>query len=296
MELYRRTIHTPRLAIAALESAGDGLPVVLIHGNSSCKEVFLRQLESPDAARHRMIALDLPGHGESDDAATDETYSISGYADVVAAALDALGVRRCVIVGWSLGGHVGIELLGRAAAGRGPEIAGLMLVGTPAFGRGVLAVARAFHVSYDLLLATKGRLGPQEARRFGRTCLGSAVEPHFVDMIQRTDARARPALLRSMIRGDGLDQRAVVEAATRPIAVLNGEGEPFARLDFVASLAYGELWDGACHVVAGAGHAPFIEAPDSFNPVLGRFLADLSGRLPGPVRMCRTEVTVRRSA
>lgn len=277
MKQYRRTISTSQAEIAVLESSGGGLPVVLIHGNSSCKEVFARQFESPEAARHRMIALDLPGHGESGDARADDTYSISGYADLVEEVLAALGVRRCIVLGWSLGGHVGVELLGRGAD-RGVDIAGLMLVGSPPFGRGLLAVARAFHISYDLLLATKGRLSAHEARRFGRACLGTAVQPRFLDMIVRTDVRARPALLRSMIKGDGFDQRAVVERTDRPVAMLNGAEEPFARLDFVAGLAYGALWDDTCHVIEGAGHAPFIERPDVFNPLFGRFLDDMSRR------------------
>lgn len=278
MKLYRRTMSTSQAEIALLDSSGDGLPVVLIHGNSSCKEVFRHQIEWAGAAGHRMIALDLPGHGESGDAQSDETYSIPGYADVVEEVLAGLGISRCIVLGWSLGGHVGVELFGRAAAGGKLDVAGLMLVGAPPFGRGLLAVARAFYISYDLLLATKGKLGPQEARRFGRTCLGTALQPRFIDMITRTDVRARPALLRSMIKGDGLDQRAVVEAAHRPVAILNGADEPFARLDFVASLGYGALWDGTCHVVEGAGHAPFIERPDVFNPIFGRFIDDVARR------------------
>ena len=54
--------------IAVSDSAGAGSAVLMIHGNSSCKEVFRHQLESPLGARLRLIAMDLPGHGASSDA------------------------------------------------------------------------------------------------------------------------------------------------------------------------------------------------------------------------------------
>jgi pimeloyl-ACP methyl ester carboxylesterase len=63
-----RKIDTPNGALAVQESAGQGPPVVLIHGNSSSSRVFSRQLDGPLGQRFRLIAVDLPGHGASDDA------------------------------------------------------------------------------------------------------------------------------------------------------------------------------------------------------------------------------------
>ena len=61
-------IDAPNGAIAVHESAGQGPPVVLIHGNSSSSSVFSRQLDGPLGRCFRLIAVDLPGHGASDDA------------------------------------------------------------------------------------------------------------------------------------------------------------------------------------------------------------------------------------
>ena len=52
-----------------VEEAGDGdLPVLLIHGNSLSREVFRNQLGGALSRKYRLVALDLPGHGESSDA------------------------------------------------------------------------------------------------------------------------------------------------------------------------------------------------------------------------------------
>lgn len=273
MKLSRNTIRTAMADIAVLESSGSGMPVLLVHGNSSCKEVFLRQLESPLATRYRMIAVDLPGHGESADASDERAYTIPGYAETMLELLDAMGAPRAAVLGWSLGGHIGLEMLAQR-----PALAGLMIVGAPPYAHGFLGMMRAFHVNLSLLLATRARLSLMEARRFARTSLGAAYDPIFLDVVRRTDVRARPALYRGMMRGEGADQKQLVERARAPIAVLNGSEEPFARLDYLADLDYAELWDGQCHVIDGAGHAPFLERPAAFNPIFGRFLDDVAAR------------------
>lgn len=283
MNLSRRTIRTPFADIAALESSGTGMPVLMIHGNSSCKEVFLHQLESEAAARYRVIAIDLPGHGESADATDDQAYTMPGYAGTALAVLDALGAPRAAVLGWSLGGHIGLEMLARR-----PGLKGLMIIGAPPYAHGFLGMMRAFHVNLSLLLATRARLSAAEARRFARTTLGAAYDPKFLDAIQRTDVRARPALFRGMMRAEGADQKKVAEQAHAPLAVVNGADEPFARLDYLAELAYADLWDGRCHVIEGAGHAPFLERPEAFNPIFERFLDEVAARPAMPERVIRS--------
>lgn len=280
MSVSRRTIRTDFGDIAVLESSGTGMPVLMIHGNSSCKAVFRHQFESPAATRFRMIAIDLPGHGESGDAPGENAYTLPFYADAALHVLDVMGAPEAAVLGWSLGGHIGLEMLARR-----PRLGGLMIVGTPPYGHGFLGMMRAFQVNLSLLLATRARLSAAEARRFARTSLGAAFDPMYLDMIERTDVRARPALFRGMMRGEGADQREVAAHAAAPLAVLNGAEEPFARLDYLADLAYANLWDGQCHVIEGAGHAPFLERPDAFNPIFERFLDEIATARAATIRM-----------
>jgi pimeloyl-ACP methyl ester carboxylesterase len=89
-------------------SAGEGDPVVCIHGLGATKASFLPTVAAL-ADRHRVIALDLPGFGDSDKplaAAYDAPY----FADAGLALLDELGIERAHLVGNSMGGRVAIEL------------------------------------------------------------------------------------------------------------------------------------------------------------------------------------------
>src|SRR6478736_1348378 len=124
--MQTRKIDAPNGAIAVHESAGQGPPVVLIHGNSSSSRVFSRQLEGPLGQCFRLIAIDLPGHGESDDARNPSAYSLPGHALAVRAAVDALGIDQAPFVGWSLGGHIALEM-----APDLPRARGVVIFGTP---------------------------------------------------------------------------------------------------------------------------------------------------------------------
>ena len=127
MVVTSRTVRTSHGDIAISESAGERLPVLMIHGNSSCKEVFSKQLEGTPGKEFHVIAMDLPGHGASSPAIDPaRTYSMPGYADAAIELLENIGISSAAVCGWSLGGHIGMEMLGRFAG-----MAGLMISGAP---------------------------------------------------------------------------------------------------------------------------------------------------------------------
>src|SRR4051812_40097190 len=86
---------------------GEGPAVVFIHGLSGCWQNWLENI--PEFSRsHRVIAVDLPGFGDSP--MPREKITINGYAAIVDGLLDGLGIERCVVVGNSMGGFIGAEL------------------------------------------------------------------------------------------------------------------------------------------------------------------------------------------
>ena len=89
-------------------SAGEGDPVVCVHGLGATKASFLPTVAAL-ADHHRVIAMDLPGFGDSDKplaAAYDAPY----FARAVEALLDELGIKRAHLIGNSMGGRVAIEM------------------------------------------------------------------------------------------------------------------------------------------------------------------------------------------
>jgi pimeloyl-ACP methyl ester carboxylesterase len=269
----RHMLETSHAAVAVAESAGSGPAVLLIHGNSSCKEVFRHQIEGEIEQTYRLIAIDLPGHGKSSDARNPRrSYCMPGYADMATEVLDRLGVTRFAVLGWSLGGHIGIEMFARNEG-----MAGLLATGTPPVANSQELLAAGFRPSEHMGLAAKRDLTPAEIEAYAHhTCgVDAPFEPFLLDAVRRTDGRARELMFTAFLAGWGADQLRIVETCDRPLAIVSGGDEPFVNNEYLQVIKYARLWDRQVHILDRLGHAPFWEAPTRFNPLFGRFLADV---------------------
>jgi pimeloyl-ACP methyl ester carboxylesterase len=276
MTLIHRTVRVRDTDIRLTESNGSGLPVVLIHGSGSNRQIFDKQLHSPLADRFRLVAMDLPGHGESGDAANPATdYTLPGLAGSVGDVLAALDIGRAAFFGWSLGGHIAIELASTSSV-----VAGMMISGAPPIGHGPIGTLLAFRITFDSMLASKENFTDADVVRFARLCFGENVNDDHLRAIRRADGRMRKIMFGSMMSGRCADEKKFVQNSPTPVAMVNGADDPFFRQRYVAALRYARLWDGYCHVIPDAGHAAFSEKPEIFNAMLMRFCDELaSGRL-----------------
>jgi pimeloyl-ACP methyl ester carboxylesterase len=105
--------------------AGTGHPVVAIHGLGGTKASFLPTLAAL-ADEYRVIAIDLPGFGDSDKPIA-APYDSAWFTGVITSLLDTLGIERSHLVGNSMGGRVSIEVGLRA-----PERAERIVLLSPA--------------------------------------------------------------------------------------------------------------------------------------------------------------------
>jgi pimeloyl-ACP methyl ester carboxylesterase len=200
--MTERLLETSHGNICLKESSGKDLPVLMIHGNSSCNAVFRNQFESGIGESFRLIAPDLPGHGKSENARDPErSYSMPGYADCMSEVLSLLGVSRAAVFGWSLGGHIGLEMISRY-----PGLAGLMITGTPPV---VAADAwKGFRASPHMNLAGKEHFTEEDIDNYARHTCGEPYDPALRAAVARTDGRARLLML-------GIDAGQVSEGRRR---------------------------------------------------------------------------------
>jgi len=115
-EPQRWAVAHDGFTIGALDWGGDGPPLVLLHPNGFCAGVFdpLARALRDD---HRVVGVDLRGHGTSDAPSTFEECGFVAAATDVVAMLDHLGLEEVAILGESLGGGTGI-LVDRLQPGR----------------------------------------------------------------------------------------------------------------------------------------------------------------------------------
>lgn len=267
-------IDNSHARLAYRESTGAGLPLLMIHGNSTCREVFRHQLDGAIGAAHRCIAFDLPGHGASEDAVDpDRTYHMGGYAAAAVELMQSLGVERYAVLGWSLGGHIALDMLAQTSA-----LAGVMITGSPPITQGKGAISEGFTGDIEHSIASKQILTADEIDVFARNTCGpnAPYDPFLTEAVTRCDGRSRSLMLAKLACGVGANQQELAVNAPVPLAIVNGAEDAFIQNNFIAGLPYRNLWDDRVHDLPGVGHAPFWEAPEIFDAYLSRFLNDIA--------------------
>ncbi|HXP38377.1 MAG TPA: alpha/beta fold hydrolase [Solirubrobacteraceae bacterium] len=110
------------------ERAGEGVPVVLLHGLTATRRYVVMGSRSLERSGHLVISYDARGHGRSAPAPEHGAYGYELLASDLEAVLDALELPRAVLAGASMGAHTALRL----ALTKPERVAGLVLI-TPSF-------------------------------------------------------------------------------------------------------------------------------------------------------------------
>jgi pimeloyl-ACP methyl ester carboxylesterase len=114
-----------KIGPVAGEEAGEGTPVVLLHGLTATRRYVVMGSKNLERGGHRVVMYDARGHGRSDPA---DGYGYDALAADLAAVLDDRGIERAVLAGASMGAHT----IARFALEH-PERTGALVLITPAF-------------------------------------------------------------------------------------------------------------------------------------------------------------------
>jgi pyruvate dehydrogenase E2 component (dihydrolipoamide acetyltransferase) len=257
-----------RLFYVLAGPAGAVPPLVFLHGlggSGSTWQTVLADL----AARHRVCALDLPGHGASDKPApATADYSVAGLARAVAQALDLLGLGQAALVGHSLGGAVAMQV----ALDRPAAVSRLVLVDSAGLGD---------EINPALLDRVEAAPSRAEARRLlelffydDRHVLESAIEEMYQQFCSPGAHDAiRAAAAASFTRArQQTDLPGRMRELQQPVLLLWGAEDRVISARHARAAA--QAIDGAqVEVWENVGHVPQLEAADRFVGAIERFLA-----------------------
>ncbi|MGE0482291.1 MAG: alpha/beta fold hydrolase [Phycisphaerae bacterium] len=290
-------VHAPRQTANGCPTGGDAVRivyrdtgprdadvVVLLHGSPGVAANFAH-LEPLLAPRYRVLAPDLPGFGKSTRAIPD--YGIHAQAHYVLAWLDALGVERAHLLGFSMGSAVALHVAELAPQ----RVRSLVFYG----GLGVQEGEGSGDYYFEHF---KYALG------WGLLVAGPELVPHFGLLGARS---ARHAFIRSFWDTDQRPLRALLGRLRAPLLVLHGRDDPLVPV--WAAREHHRIVPESELVVFDAGHfmlfnaadtrrladeiLPFIERAAASPPVVARRTMDpfASERpaplLPGQVRIAR---------
>ncbi|WP_224449436.1 alpha/beta fold hydrolase [Haloprofundus salilacus] len=252
----RRTAYRVSDRVDADSSDGaSGAGLLCIHGSGGSHGVWKSQFRLADD-RH-VAALDLSGHGESDDADADAGYeTLSVYvADVVAVAEET----DCrVLVGNSLGGAVAMQ----AALDRELDLDALVLTGTGA----------KLTVLDDLLVWLEEDFDRAVEFLHGEDRLFHDTDERYLDLSREAMREAGQAVTRrdflSCHRFDVRDRLSEVEVPTLAVVGEHDKLTPSWYHEFLAD----EIPDAKMVTVDDAAHLAMLEQPAAFNDAVSGFL------------------------
>jgi 2-succinyl-6-hydroxy-2,4-cyclohexadiene-1-carboxylate synthase len=112
ISVVSRTIDTGDGLQLHVTLSGDGPPLVLLHGFTGSAETWA-PLRTQLEPAHRIVAIDLPGHGRSSVPESPARYALERFADDLSRVLDALGIERTVMLGYSMGGRAALRFAHR---------------------------------------------------------------------------------------------------------------------------------------------------------------------------------------
>lgn len=248
---------------------GHGLPLVFIHGNSLSKQIFTPQLDSSLVQRYRLVAIDLPGHGESSHLTADGTYTIELFTSIIAGCWQSLKCQGGILIGHSLGGHLIIQSVPIIERGLG----GMMIFGTPPLSLPP-RMAEAFLPNPALTLAFQEEVSQQEMEQRDQACFSTAIgkpPAFFQDDFRRTDPKLRGHLGCCLNTLAFRDETEIIKTLHCPIAILHGQADALCNMRYLQGLDTPSLWQGMIHAIEDASHTPQWENPLMFNQLVDDF-------------------------
>ena len=225
-------------------SFGAGEPVILLHGGLGHSGNWGHQVQPLVDAGHQVVVVDSRGHGRS--SRDERRYSYELMASDVFAVMDALGLKKAAIVGWSDGACVGMIM----ADQQPKRVSGVFF----------------FACNMDPTGTLPFEATPVIDRCFGR---------HVKDYARLS---ATPDQFSSFADAVGLMQRTEPNYAASdlarirvPVAIVLGENDEFIKRDHAEYLAR-SVPDAGLVILPGVSHFAPLQRPELFNGAVLRFL------------------------
>lgn len=253
----------------AYSDTGSGLPVVFLHAFPLNRTMWAGQ-EAALSSHHRVITVDLRGHGESD--APLWHYHLDQAADDVRALLDHLSVQQALFVGLSMGGYILLAFYRKYA----DRVKGMVLADTKAQADTPDGKAGRFQMA-------------QIAYKQGPSAIADLMIPK---LLSPATIQTRPEIVRhvrTMIEGNQIsgiagdlmameerpDSVPFLRQIACPTRIIVGELDQ-ATPPADAKLMAGQIPNAKLAIIPNAAHLANLERPDEFTKIVSEFAAELA--------------------
>lgn len=248
----------------AFERRGQGPPLVLLHGAASDSRDWRRELDGL-SDEFTVVAWDAPGCGRSFD--PPEDYGLDGYADCLAAFVEALGLERPHVLGLSFGSGLALELFRRhRTLPRSLVLTSAYAGWLGSLGREVAEERRGWgHRAAD-------QPRDEYVRELNETLFTDSVPAEMVEEMTEIAMDLHPAGLRAMANAFAdADLRDVLPEIDVPTLLIHGDADQRSPLS-VGEELHAQIPGSRLVVIPRVGHVVNLEVPERFADEVRSFL------------------------
>jgi pimeloyl-ACP methyl ester carboxylesterase len=253
-----------------ITDAGEGRPIVLIHGWPLSDEMYEYQYNALIKSNFRAIGIALRGFGKSDKPYGAYDYDI--FARDIHNVLNTLDVKDAVLVGFSMGGSIAIRFISKY---NGARVSRLALCGAAA---PLWTQRKDFKYNLpksavDELIELSGTDRPKLLSDFSK--IFSAAETSLSKGIRSwlngiSLSASSYATAQCLIALRDTDLRPDLEKISIPTVIMHGKKDKICSFDLAEQMKLG-IPDSKLVVFEKSGHSLFLEETDKFNSELIKF-------------------------
>jgi pimeloyl-ACP methyl ester carboxylesterase len=246
--------------------SGSGTPILFLHSFGHNKNLWFPQLTHFLEKGFRVLAPDMPGHGES--SFDPARHGVDQIAQYYIELLDSLDISKAIVAGISMGGYIALRMWARR-----PDLISAM----------VLSCTKAEKDSDEIVARRRAQIENIRSKGLDNFVTTGAPRrlspvtlerrPWVLDTIKLLNftvpAEVNAATLEAMAQKE--DDTKVLATIDVPVLVIAGSDDTFIPKDSPGNLHRG-IKGSKFHEIAGTGHVSSLEAPTEYNRVMQEFL------------------------
>lgn len=274
LPMQQRTITISNIQIAYLiKNEFVENTIFFIHGNSVSSRSWKKQLDSELLSKYRLIAFDLPAHGDSGASANPEQdYSLPGLGLIIANAIKALaGNDAYILVGLSLGTNILAEALAFDLKPSGIVLAGSCIVG------GKYTIESFVKPDTNVHVVFTEQSPEAEVKKYTSEVMFNPDEidiEEFISDYYRVKPSFRSCLNASLQLQNYSDQIALIQKINKPILLIFGKDEKIVNPDYLDDAPL-NLWHNTVFKLSSASHLVHTDQANEFNLLLANYAKDV---------------------
>jgi len=241
--------------------AGKGEPALVFIHCWTCNRTFWDNQVAEFSKTNRVVAIDLPGHGESGQGR--KTWSVESYGDDVKTVVTKLGLKKVVLVGSSMGGPIALE----AARHMPDRVVAIVPVDTLQNVEAKVPPDQLEAVFKQMEADYKNATTSLLNQFFFSPTTPAAVKERVINAILAVRPETAIPILKGVF---SYDPTAAMREIKVPIRAINADRVP---TDLPVNRKYAPQFDVV--IIKGTGHYPMLEDPARFNQMLAEILRNL---------------------